>query len=131
MRSILILTPVLALACASELDTTMRVRMEEPIRMEMHGPAVIVEGRFISDEIFDRLALNEHATDWAIALFGNPTEIHPLDDGTEVWTWLYRERGMDTSMLSLTGKDKDEPARPQILTFVRFRDGVAIDKWRG
>jgi hypothetical protein len=53
-----------------------------------------------------------------------------LDDGTAVWKWVYRENGFNTSILQVTGAG-DSPTLPQVLTFIRMRDGTVIDKWRG
>jgi hypothetical protein len=104
------------------------MRVEEPIRVE--GPMMVFEGHYISDELFERIKLNETTSDWVLALLGDPTSQTTLDDGTEVWKWIYREQGINTSILQLTSSD-DAPTLPQMLTFVRLREGTVIDKWRG
>ena len=109
-------------------DSTLRMHVEEPIRVE--GPMMVFEGHYISDPLFERIKLNETTADWVLALFGEPTSQATLDDGTEVWKWIYREQGFNTSILQLMGSE-DEPTLPQMLTFVRMRNGTVIDKWRG
>lgn len=111
-------------------DLTMRMRIEEPIRVE--GPMMIFEGHYISGQLFERIKVNETTREWVIVLLGEPTECHTLDDGTEVWKWFYREQGFNTSVLTLLGGEEEgAPSLPQMLTFVRLRDGVVIEKWRG
>lgn len=120
---------VLAMSgCSGDADMNMTVRLADPIRVE--GPMMVFEGQYISDELFKRLKENETTEDWVLALLGEPTSRYTLNDGTSVWKWVYREQGFNTSVFKLTGSD-EEPTLPQLLTFVRLRDGVVIEKWRG
>lgn len=109
-------------------EMNMRVGMTSPIRIE--GPMIVYEGSYISDELFERIEPGKTTEDWVIALLGEPTSRFTLDDGSEVWKWVYREQGYNTSILKLTG-DEESPTLPQVLTFVRMDGNTVIEKWRG
>jgi len=103
------------------------MRLDGPVRLE--GPMMVFEGYYISDDLYERVKPND-AMDWVTALWGEPTTKSALADGTEVWKWVYREQGFNSSIVQMT-KSKDAPTLPQALTFLRVRDNVVIDKWRG
>ncbi len=117
---------VIAAGCGT---MRMEIAMDGP--MQIQGPMMRYEGVYISDVIFDRVMPGETSVAMTLALFGEPSEQHVLPDGTEIWKWIYREHGIDTSIASvINNSDKESPSLPQVITFVEIRDEVIVGKWR-
>ena len=111
---------------------TMKLQVEGPLRLQMQGPMIYFEGLYISDDLFARVVPGQTTEQMTAALFGPAAETYPQPDGTVIWKWIYREHGFDTTMFTLMGDDEETtPTQPQQITFVRFRNGIAIEKWRG
>lgn len=136
--SVLILASLVSLTGCSDsrmaLESDMKMegtlRLEGPIQMQIQGPAMKYTGTYISENLLDRVKEKETRADWILAVFGEPEEKGKLNDGTEIWKWIYRPTMQDSSLVTLFGKD-DEPPRPQqSATFLRMREGVVIEKWR-
>lgn len=110
---------------------TMRMEMAFDGPIQLQGPMMRYEGVFISDSIYERVQPGDTGDAMVLALFGEPQERHVLPEGDEIWKWLYREHGIDTSIASvINNADEESPSLPQMITFVRIRDGVVVEKWR-
>lgn len=115
--------------CAREMGMKMEMQMSGELQMK--GPSVVFEGMYISDALYERVTPGDTTDRMVTALFGPPAHTYPLADGTVIWKWIYREHGFDTTMFTVVGKgDENSPSQPQQITFVRFRNGIAVEKWR-
>lgn len=77
-----------------------------------------------------RVRIHQTTTGDVQTLLGPPTATSANDDGTEVWTWRWRKttEGQGRVFLLFAGeksKSEDEAVH------IRFKNGVAVDKWRG
>jgi len=77
-----------------------------------------------------KVRINQSTTTEVESLLGPPTTTADSGEGTETWTWNWRKRteGEGRVFLLFSGeKSKSEEASVHI----KFRDGIAVDKWRG
>lgn len=86
-------------------------------------------GNFVSSDAYARVAVGESTPAFVEAVLGTPTAKSPLDDGTELWRWTYVERRSGSGSVFLL-IDADESKETHGATFVQFRDGVVVKKWR-
>lgn len=115
-------------------DLTATLNMTEPltIQMQMQGPTVKYEGTYISDELVDRIKVDKTTEDWILAVLGEPTAKADLRDGTVIWRWTYRPTVQESAIVEVFGsKDDKDPKLATSTTFVQFRNGIVIDKWKG
>ena len=103
-----------------------------PIVVQLQGPSVEYEGVYVSDALLERLQVGTTTADWVTAVLGEPTSRTTLGDGSEIWKWTYRPIRHQTSLISLLGQgDEEEPNPNPVTAFVRLKDGVVVEKWRG
>jgi hypothetical protein len=102
-----------------------------PIVVNIQGPQVRYEGVNISDDLLDRVKTDRTTDDWVVAVFGEPTGRATLRDGTEIWKWVYRPVQQEGTVVELFGKSEKEPKLATRAVFLRLRDGVVIEKWKG
>lgn len=103
-----------------------------PITVNVVGPSVRYEGVQISDDLLDRVKTDRTTDDWVLAVFGEPTGRGTLRDGTEIWKWVYRPVQQQTAIVEVFGGgDRKEPKLATQSVFLRLRDGVVIEKWKG
>jgi hypothetical protein len=108
------------------------IALTGPITIKLEGPSVDYEGVYVSEALMERIALNQTDSEWLLAVVGEPTSRHPMKDGTEIWKWVYRPRGTQLQMLDLLGQGQEDKPDPQPITaYVRLKDGLVVDKWRG
>jgi len=123
----------------ARVDEPVRIEGEVPVtiqgpivvRLDLQGATVEYSGTYVSEALMDRIQVNETTAEWISAVIGPPDSRSALSDGTEIWKWVYQPKGSQVSLLSLLGQDKDRPSPQPITAYVRLRDGVVIDKWRG
>jgi hypothetical protein len=107
------------------------VALAGPITIQLEGPSVEYEGTYVSEALIERIQLGTTGADWILAVVGEPQSRTTLDDGSEIWKWVYRPTGSQQSLVSLLGQDEEKPQPQPITAFVRLKDGLVIDKWRG
>jgi hypothetical protein len=108
------------------------IALTGPITIKLEGPSVDYEGIYVSEALMERITLGQTDAEWLSAVIGEPTSRHPMSDGTEIWKWVYRPRGTQTPLVDLLGQGQEKRPDPQPITaFVRLKDGVVVDKWRG
>ena len=85
-------------------------------------------GREISAETFDRIREGQDRRD-LLALLGEPTSRAALEDGVEVWRWVYTERreSRTSLILVLDGSSTKEQERSW---YVELEGGRVVRKWR-
>lgn len=88
-----------------------------------------IEGAYVQPGAVSRVQVNETSMTETEEILGQPSFRKANDDGTETWSWHWTEtkgeRG--TVLLIFSGNSKKTVAES---VHVKFRDGVAIKKWR-
>ncbi|MBC7834103.1 MAG: hypothetical protein H7Y88_03260 [Phycisphaerales bacterium] len=107
------------------------ISLPGPISISIQGPSTEYEGTYVSEALMEKIQLNDTREDWILAVLGEPTSRATLDDGSEIWRWVYRPAGSQASLVSLLGQGEEKPTPQPITSFVRFKGGVVVDKWRG
>jgi hypothetical protein len=87
-------------------------------------------GTRVENADLSRVRLNESTEADVERLLGTPTEKSESGEGSEVWTWRWRTTtsGQGQVFLLFNGS-KTRVVEDAVHVF--FRDGVAVDKWRG
>lgn len=119
-RTLLTLTSVALLAMPVAMTGCLVSRSKE----------VSYSGSPIEYGELSRVRINQSTTGDVENLIGPPTATATNSDGTETWTWRWRKttEGEGRVFLLFAGeksKSEDEAVH------IKFRDGVAINKWRG
>lgn len=117
-----------------DLKGAMKIEGPIEITMRIDGPSVEYNGVYISETLLERVTLNETRADWLLAVLGEPTGQHTLDDGSEIWKWAYvpvrQKSGSMITFLSWGEGGKNEPKIQTSTTFAHLRDGIVVEKWR-
>jgi hypothetical protein len=148
MRSLpLLMTCITLLALSGCGETTLKsdsridMRMSEPMRIEIamaepikvdvniQGPAIVYEGTFVSEELMEQVDVDKTTAEWVLAVVGEPDQRNAVSDGSEIWRWAYRPTRQQGSFVNFLGGDDPQPHH--ILAYVRVRNGIVIEKWRG
>ena len=86
-------------------------------------------GNYVAADSLSQIAVGESTPDYTAAILGEPTSTTDLDDGSTIWQWDYTEsRSSDGHVLLLfNGESSSKKAHS---TYVHFKDGVVVKKWR-
>jgi outer membrane protein assembly factor BamE (lipoprotein component of BamABCDE complex) len=86
-------------------------------------------GNYVPADSLSQIKLGESTPEYTAAILGEPTSKSDLDDGTSIWRWDYtvRKEGEGSLLLVFDGESSSEKKQS---TFVQFKDGVAVKKWR-
>lgn len=86
-------------------------------------------GNYVPSDSLGQIRLGESTPEYTAAVLGEPTNKAELDDGTSIWRWDYtvRKSGEGSLLLVFDGESSSEKKQS---TFVQFKDGVAVKKWR-
>lgn len=86
-------------------------------------------GNYVPSDSLSQIRLGESTPEYTSAILGEPTSKSDLEDGTSIWRWDYtvRKSGEGSLLLVFDGESSSEKRQS---TFVQFRDGVAVKKWR-
>lgn len=111
------------------MDGTMRLEGPIQIQTSIAGPSIQYDGVYVSDELIERVDKGKTRTDWILAVFGEPNEQRPLDDGSSIWKWSYRPSSQQVSIVSVFGGSDDKPASAPRTVYVQMKDDVVADIW--
>ncbi|MCC7388324.1 MAG: hypothetical protein IT431_06110 [Phycisphaerales bacterium] len=86
-------------------------------------------GNYVPTDSLSQIKLGESTPEYTGAILGEPTSKSDLEDGTSIWRWDYtvRKEGEGSLLLVFDGESSSEKKHS---TFVQFKDGVAVKKWR-
>jgi outer membrane protein assembly factor BamE (lipoprotein component of BamABCDE complex) len=88
-----------------------------------------IDGAYVQPGAVSRVHLNETNTTETEEIMGQPSYRTPNDDGTETWTWQWTEtKGESGAVLLVFAGNSKKTVSESV--HVKFRDGVAIKKWR-
>lgn len=108
------------------------IQLPGPVTIQVQGPSVEYEGTYVSEALMERILVGQTTGEWVLAVVGPPQTKTPMSDGTEIWKWVYRPTGTTAPLLPVLGEGDREKPHPQPITaFVRIKEGVVVDKWRG
>jgi hypothetical protein len=124
---------------ALRIDQTIPIVIEHPVPIALPGPITIqlqgpgseYQGTYVSEAMMERIQLGATDGEWLLAVVGEPDSRHAMKDGSEIWKWVYRPAAGALPILNLMGQDEKKPDPQPITAYVRLKDGVVIDKWRG
>lgn len=105
------------------------VRTTGDSEMGIKQPSVRYEGVYVSEDLMERVQIGETTGEWILAVIGEPMERSTLSDGTEIWRWEFRPLDTGGPLVGLGGEQAPQPM--PIIAYVRLRDGLVIDKFRG
>ncbi|MCK6528349.1 hypothetical protein L6R50_12605 [Myxococcota bacterium] len=112
-----------------EFSGQIPVRVEATLRVE--GPSVAWRGVYVSEDLLGHIEEGKTRADWLRAVIGEPTARATLDDGTEIWKWAYEPLRSTGDLVQVFGGGGEEPTPKPIIAYVRLKDGVVVEKWRG
>ena len=106
--------------------------------MRVSGGTVKYEGTYISGDLLEMVQVNHTTGDWLLAVFGQPTDRSTLDDGSEIWRWVYRPveqeqipQVVQVTALGVGEKDKPKMSAVYQIAFVQLRNNKVVSKGRG
>lgn len=115
-----------------QIQGAVPIQLPGPVTIQIQGPSVEYEGTYISEALMERVQLGTTTGEWILAVIGEPQARTAMSDGSEIWKWVYRPTGSQGSLVNLLGQSDEKKPQPQPITaFVRIKDGVVVDKWRG
>lgn len=114
-----------------EIKGEVPIVLKGPIVVQLQGPSVEYTGTYVSDALMERVQLGSTTSEWIRAVIGEPDSTAKMADGSEIWKWVYRPKGSQFMLLSLPGQEKQSPTPQPITAYVRVKDDVVVDKWRG
>lgn len=88
-------------------------------------------GTYVSDSTFNQIRPGETTEGWVEATLGKPTSVSRLEDGTQVWRYIYTERRDSSGAVFLIfgGSNTTQTTHT---AFVEFDpNGVVRKAWRG
>ena len=88
-----------------------------------------IRGAYVQPGTVSKVHINETTTTEVEELMGQPSTTKANDDGTETWTWSWSKRTEDEGAVFLIFAGENEKTVHESV-HVKFRDGVAIRKWR-
>lgn len=88
-----------------------------------------IEGAYVQPGAVSRVQVDETTTTETEEILGQPSFRKANDDGTETWSWHWTETKGEsgTVLLIFSGNSKKTVTES---VHVKFKDGVAIKKWR-
>jgi hypothetical protein len=88
-----------------------------------------LSGTYIGPSTFGEIEPGVTTVEWVSAVMGEPTSKAPLEDGAEIWKWMYSRKHSSAGgvFLLFGGSSKSEE---QGATFVQLRNGVVEKAWR-
>jgi outer membrane protein assembly factor BamE (lipoprotein component of BamABCDE complex) len=86
-------------------------------------------GSYVPENTFYQIKPGKTTQAWVKAVLGEPNSKATADD-TEIWKWSYTERKESSGAIFLIFGGHDEKEQTHA-AYVEFKDGVAINKWRG
>ncbi|MFG0246699.1 MAG: hypothetical protein ACF8MF_11695 [Phycisphaerales bacterium JB052] len=88
-----------------------------------------IRGAYIQPNTVSKVRLNQTTMTEVEEMMGQPSNTTVNDDGTETWTWNWSKTtdGSGTVFLIFAG-NSEKTVHESV--HVKFRDGVAIKKWR-
>jgi hypothetical protein len=107
------------------------IAISGPITIQLQGPQVEHQGTYVSEALMQRIQIGITDAEWIIAVVGEPDSRHPMSDGTEIWKWVYRPVAAQQPLVDVLGTDDRRPDPQPITAYVRLREGIVVDKWRG
>ena len=86
-------------------------------------------GNYVPSDSLGQIRLGESTPEYTEAILGEPTSKSDLEDGTSIWRWDYtvRKSGEGNLLFVFDGESSSEKKHS---TYVQFKDGVAVKKWR-
>lgn len=115
-----------------QIQGAVPIQLPGPVTIQIQGPSIEYEGTYISEALMERVQLGTTTGEWILAVIGEPQARTAMSDGSEIWKWVYRPTGSQGSLVNLLGQTDEKKPQPQPITaFVRIKDGVVVDKWRG
>jgi hypothetical protein len=106
------------------------IALTGPISISLTGPKVEYAGTYVSESLMERVQIGHTTDEWILAVIGEPDTRHEMSDGSVIWKWVYRPTATMPSLITLPGTEGRPDPQP-ITAYVRMRDGIVIDKWRG
>ena len=87
-------------------------------------------GNYVADSTFSQIQPGRTTAGWVRATLGAPTTIESLDEGTQIWKYVYTERRESNGSVFLIfgGHDANETNHT---AFVEIRNGLVVKAWRG
>jgi outer membrane protein assembly factor BamE (lipoprotein component of BamABCDE complex) len=87
-------------------------------------------GNYVADSTFSQIQPGRTTVGWVRATLGPPTTIESLEDGTQIWKYVYTERRESSGAVFLIfgGHDANETNHT---AFVEIRNGLVVKAWRG
>lgn len=88
-------------------------------------------GNYVADATFDQIKPGQTTEGWVEATLGKPTSISRLDDGSQIWKYIYTERRDSSGAVFLIfgGTNSEEKTHT---AFVEInKDGIVRKAWRG
>lgn len=83
-------------------------------------------GRKIYERDVRRIVLGTTERDELVRIFGEPSKVKPLEDGSQEWTFEYRERRSPSYFGGLIVDEKRAKESYQILTVVIDKEGKVV-----
>lgn len=77
-----------------------------------------------------RVRINQSTTTDVENLLGPPTTTATNGDGTETWTWRWRKTTEGEGRVFLLFAGEKSMSEDKAV-HIKFRDGIAVNKWRG
>lgn len=113
--------------------------MEQPLRLSVEKPIIVrvetglpYKGTYISPELVELVKVNVTPADYVVAIFGDPDSRRILNDKSEIWVWRYVPLTENAPMVSvLKAAAGTKPTAAHVTVFVRVRNGIVVEKFRG
>jgi outer membrane protein assembly factor BamE (lipoprotein component of BamABCDE complex) len=87
------------------------------------------KGIEVTPETFAQIKPGSTTIGWVQATLGNPTE-KTRNDNDEVWKYIFTEHTDSSGAVFLIFGGSDSTEKSET-TFIEFKDGIVINKWRG
>ncbi|VAX42103.1 hypothetical protein MNBD_PLANCTO03-2011 [hydrothermal vent metagenome] len=86
-------------------------------------------GNYVASDTLSKIIVGESTPEFTEAILGEPSSKTDLDDGSSIWRWDYTiRRESDGSLLLIF--DGESSSSKKHSTYVHFKDGVVVKKWR-
>ncbi len=88
-----------------------------------------ISGAYVQPNTVSKVRLNHTSAQEVEELLGLPSNTTENDDGTETWNWNWSKHTDDDGAVFLVfGGSTEKTVHESV--HIKFRDGVAIKKWR-
>jgi outer membrane protein assembly factor BamE (lipoprotein component of BamABCDE complex) len=94
-----------------------------------HNAETTHNGTRVSSETFAQIKPGSTTIGWVEATLGSPTSKSKTGDD-EVWKYVYTEHTDSSGAIFLIFGGSDSTEKSET-SFIEFKDGVVINKWRG